>query len=138
MTVRNTQFRRARGVLVLTWVIGSSTVAIPLHSQTNGPVNRYATSASPLTGSSDTSVRPFRIHIPQEALSDLRRLAAGHWPGSETVSDRSQGVPLATMKSLVRYWQNDYNWRKAEPKIHAFPQFVDLVLCDPGMTLWLL
>ena len=72
-----------------------------------------------------TAIRPFQVHIPQEAIDDLRRrLALTRWPDQETVTDRSQGVQLATMKELVSYWQTDYDWRKAEAKLNALPQFM--------------
>src|SRR5690349_20321746 len=61
----------------------------------------------------ETAVRPFRINIPDETLADLRRrLTATRWPDRETVSDDSQGVPLATMQELARHWATDYDWRK--------------------------
>jgi pimeloyl-ACP methyl ester carboxylesterase len=73
----------------------------------------------------DNAVRPFRINVPEEALVDLRRrLAATRWPGRETVTDQSQGVPLAKIQELVRYWGTDYDWRKVEAKLNALPQFV--------------
>jgi pimeloyl-ACP methyl ester carboxylesterase len=73
----------------------------------------------------DNAIRPFRIHVPQTALEDLRRrLAATRWPDKETVADQSQGVQLATMKELIRYWGTEYDWRKAEAKLNALPQFV--------------
>src|SRR5215468_6674385 len=76
----------------------------------------------------DKAIRPFRIKIPEEALVDLRRgLAATRWPDQETVTDRSQGVQLATMKELARYWQTGYDWRKAEAKLNALPQFVTTI-----------
>jgi len=76
----------------------------------------------------DKAIRPFRVKIPEEALVDLRRrLAATRWPDQETVTDRSQGVQLATMKELARYWQTDYDWRKAEAKLNALPQFVTTI-----------
>ena len=63
--------------------------------------------------------------MPKADLADLRRrLAATRWPTKELVKDRSQGVQLATLKELVRYWSTDYDWRKAEAKLNAFPQFV--------------
>src|SRR5579871_6335615 len=71
------------------------------------------------------AIRPFTVHIPQEALDDLkRRLAATRWPNQETVTDGSQGVQLAKLKALVRYWQTDYDWRKVEAKLNSLPQFV--------------
>src|SRR5918997_1468391 len=69
-------------------------------------------------------VRPFRIDVPEAALADLRRrIAATQWPEKETVVDESQGVPLATMQELARYWATDYDWRKVEAKLNALPQF---------------
>jgi pimeloyl-ACP methyl ester carboxylesterase len=73
----------------------------------------------------DTAIRPFQVNVPKADLADLRRrLAATRWPTKELVADRSQGVQLATLKELVRYWATDYDWRKAETKLNAFPQFV--------------
>jgi pimeloyl-ACP methyl ester carboxylesterase len=72
-----------------------------------------------------TAIRPFRINIPQSALDDLRqRIAATRWPEKETVPDSSQGVQLATMQELARYWATDYDWRKVEAKLKALPHFI--------------
>jgi pimeloyl-ACP methyl ester carboxylesterase len=72
-----------------------------------------------------TEIRSFHVEIPEEQLDDLRRrVAAAHWPSRELVGDRSQGVQLATMQALARYWANDYDWRKAEAKLNALPQFI--------------
>jgi pimeloyl-ACP methyl ester carboxylesterase len=73
----------------------------------------------------DKQVRPFQFHASDEALADLRRrIAASKWPSRETVTDASQGVQLATMRELARYWQTDYDWRKAEARLNALPQFI--------------
>ena len=73
----------------------------------------------------DAAIRPFRINVPEEELVDLRRrVAATRWPDKETVTDDSQGVPLATMQELARYWATDYDWRKVEAKLNALPQFI--------------
>src|SRR5918998_1663703 len=73
----------------------------------------------------ETAIRPFRIDVPEEALLELRRrIAATQWPEKETVADESQGVQLATMQELARYWATDYDWRKVEAKLHALPQFI--------------
>ena len=73
----------------------------------------------------DNAVRPFRVNVPEEALVDLRRrIAATRWPDRETVTDQSQGVQLATMQKLARYWATDYDWRKCEAKLNALPQFI--------------
>ena len=73
----------------------------------------------------DTAVRPFRANIPEAELADLRRrLAATRWPDKETVADHSQGVQLARLQDLVRYWGTDYKWRQAEAKLNLLPQFM--------------
>ena len=71
------------------------------------------------------AIRPFRVNIPEEQLVALRRrIGATRWPDRETVMDRSQGVRLATLQELVEYWGTDYDWRKAEAKLNASPQFM--------------
>ena len=70
-------------------------------------------------------IRPFRVHFPEEALVDLRRrVSATKWPSQEIVKDATQGVQLATMQKLARYWATDYDWRKIESKLNALPQFI--------------
>jgi pimeloyl-ACP methyl ester carboxylesterase len=70
-------------------------------------------------------IRPFHVDIPDEALDDLRRrIAATNWPEKETVADESQGVQLATMQKLARYWETEYDWRKCEASLNALPQFI--------------
>src|SRR5215207_7576406 len=77
------------------------------------------------TSMARTEVRPFRIDVPEAALVDLRRrIADTQWPEKETVADESQGVPLATMQELARYWATDYDWRKVEARLNALPQFI--------------
>jgi pimeloyl-ACP methyl ester carboxylesterase len=73
----------------------------------------------------DTAIRPFRVTIPEKELVELRRrIVATRWPTKELVEDRSQGVQLATLRALARYWTTEYDWRKAEAKLNALPQFV--------------
>ena len=70
----------------------------------------------------DTTVRPFTIDIPEAELEDLRaRIAATRWPEKETVEDPSQGVQLAMMQALARYWETEYDWRKCEARLNAVP-----------------
>ncbi len=77
------------------------------------------------TSVSRTDIRPFRIDVPDEELVDLRRrILATRWPERETVADESQGVPLATMQELARYWASDHDWRKCEAKLNDLPQFM--------------
>jgi pimeloyl-ACP methyl ester carboxylesterase len=72
-----------------------------------------------------SDIRPFKVDIPDEALDDLRRrVAATNWPEKETVADQSQGVPLAMIQQLARYWMTDYDWRTCEGRLNALPQFI--------------
>src|SRR5215216_5901874 len=74
--------------------------------------------------STETPIRPFRVDVPEEDLVELRRrIASARWPSKELVEDRSQGVQLATLQALARYWETDYDWRKAEAELNALPQF---------------
>ena len=74
------------------------------------------------------AIRPFHAEFPQQALDDLkRRIAATRWPRKELVTDRSQGVQLAAAQALARYWANDYDWRKAEARLNAVPQFTTAI-----------
>ena len=71
------------------------------------------------------ALRPFRVKVPEEDLTELRRrINATRWPERETVADATQGVQLATMEALARYWASDYDWRKVEAKLNALPQFI--------------
>jgi pimeloyl-ACP methyl ester carboxylesterase len=73
----------------------------------------------------DSAIRPFRINVPEKDLVDLhRRIAATRWPERENVADATQGVKLATMRELVRYWQTSYDWRKIERRLNSYPQFM--------------
>ena len=74
--------------------------------------------------SGPTAIRPFHVDIPEDALDDLRRrIAAARLPSRELVQDRSQGVQLATMQELARYWTTEYDWRRCEARLNALPQF---------------
>ena len=74
--------------------------------------------------SSETEIRPFRVDMPDEAIADLRRrIAAMRLPNKELVDDRSQGVQLATIQELARYWTAEYDWRACEARLNALPQF---------------
>jgi pimeloyl-ACP methyl ester carboxylesterase len=82
----------------------------------------------PVAAAADTAIRPFHINVPEHDLVDLRRrLAATKYPEREIVGDQSQGVQLATIKRLVRYWQTDHDWRKVEARLNALPQFTTMI-----------
>src|SRR6202163_105390 len=71
------------------------------------------------------AIRPFQMNVPEAELTELRRrINATKWPERETVTDASQGVQLATVQALARYWATDYDWRKIEAKMNALPQFM--------------
>jgi hypothetical protein len=75
--------------------------------------------------SSEIALRPFRAAMPGEAVADLRRrVAATRWPSRELVKDRSQGVQLAAVRELARYWTTEYDWHRCEAKLNALPQFM--------------
>src|SRR5918994_2384089 len=72
-----------------------------------------------------TDVSPFQVEIPEEELAELRRrIEATRWPSSELVDDRSQGVQLATMQALTRYWTTEYDFGRLEARLNALPQFI--------------
>src|SRR5271157_3028360 len=72
-----------------------------------------------------TAVRPFRVDMPDEVIADLRlRLAATRWPSWELVTDRSQGVQLATLQELARFWTTDYDFGRVDSRLNALPQFM--------------
>ncbi len=97
-----------RSIFLIAVVIGLALHAVPAKSKEK-----------------DESIRPFKVKIPEAELVNLRRrLAATRWPDKETVTDQSQGVQLAKIQALVRYWGTDYDWRKVEAKLNALPMFV--------------
>ncbi len=93
--------------------------------------NPNASSPSPAKSSAttdDKAIRPFHFTASKEAVADMRkRIAATRWPEKETVTDKSQGVQLATIQALAKYWATDYDWRKCEAKLKALPQFITTI-----------
>jgi pimeloyl-ACP methyl ester carboxylesterase len=84
-----------------------------------------ATQQSAEQPSDKNAVRPFRVNVPEAELIELRRrIQATRWPDRETVSDATQGVQLATVQALARYWATDYDWRKVEARMNGYPQFI--------------
>ena len=74
------------------------------------------------------AIRPFRVNVPENKLVDLkRRILATQWPEQELVKDETQGVQFATMQALAKYWATDYDWRKVEARLNAFPQFITTI-----------
>ncbi len=106
--------------------LGLSVLAVPTLAAGLAPGHvQAATPATSGASKSDDAIRPFRISIPESQLVNLReRVLATRWPDKETVTDQSQGVQLAKIQALVHYWGTDYDWRKAEARLNALPQFV--------------
>ena len=126
----NTQKSTAASVACAVWLALLSSLG---HAQTEKSrsiqrekmVTQSAATQQSIRVAHKEAIRPFKFSIPEEKLVDLRRrIAATQWPEKETVADQSQGVPLATMRELARYWATDYDWRKVESKLKALPQFI--------------
>jgi pimeloyl-ACP methyl ester carboxylesterase len=95
---------------------------LPNGTQTNNTVPVIPKDAE--QAADKTAIRPFHVNVPEAELTELRRrINATRWPSKELVADRSQGVQLATIQALARYWATDYDWRKVEAKLNALPQF---------------
>jgi pimeloyl-ACP methyl ester carboxylesterase len=91
-----------------------------------GAANLLSSPMAAAPGGDD--IRPFRINVPEEQLVDLRRrINDTRWPDKETVTDQSQGAPLAKLQELLRYWGSSYDWRKAEARLNALPQFITTI-----------
>jgi pimeloyl-ACP methyl ester carboxylesterase len=111
-------------VVLFAAAVSQTAPAAALAQQPAQPGAQVRSAAKTLAGERD-SIRPFRVNVPQAALDDLRRrIAATQWPDKETVTDTSQGVQLATIRELARYWATDYDWRKAEARLNSLPQFI--------------
>ncbi|MDQ0248039.1 pimeloyl-ACP methyl ester carboxylesterase [Sphingomonas kyeonggiensis] len=92
------------------------------------PAAAQATEQTTAATNDSTAIRPFRVHVSDEALSDLRRrIKETRWPTQELVADDTQGVRLGTMQKLADYWANQYDWRRAEANLNQYPQFVTTI-----------
>jgi pimeloyl-ACP methyl ester carboxylesterase len=89
------------------------------------PESAKGTTSSTAQAASKAAIRPFRVNVSDETLADLRRrINATQWPEREAVADASQGVQLATVQKLARYWATEYDWRKVEARLNALPNFM--------------
>ena len=127
---RNSTIERHR-FLMTSMLVGTLAAFLPasaaaLDASMAGPIATLATASQDADDErGDTSIRPFRANVPEEAVADLRRrLRATRWPDRETVDDASQGAQLAKLQELVGYWGSEYNWRRGEAKLNGFPQFM--------------
>jgi len=98
-------------------------VVTPASRRRAGP-RSSAASPGGTTLETATEIRPFQVEVPEEGLVELhRRIAEARWSSKELVADRSQGVQLATLQELTRYWATEHDWSKCEAKLNALPQF---------------
>ena len=116
-------FRRNAKIVAGAVLLGAAVVGAIVTGLRDAP---QTAAAAPNTNGA--AIRPFHVDVPEAELADLRkRLAATRWPEKETVADTSQGAQLAKLQELVRYWATDYDWRKAEAKLNAFPQAITTI-----------
>jgi pimeloyl-ACP methyl ester carboxylesterase len=117
--------RRLLASCVAAAACGLLLLAAPCDAQT---ASQQQTTVAQTEMTMPAAIRPFRVTVAEEALVDLRRRIAGtRWPDRETVTDQSQGIQLAKLQELVRYWGTAHDWRKAEAKLNALPQFVTTI-----------
>ena len=106
-------------------VAAASVAAGSLSQFAFADANQAITEVAQSAGGDKTAIRRLRVHVPESQLIDLRRrIKATRWPDRETVTDDSQGVPLAMIQEFARHWATDYDWRKCEARLNALPNFV--------------
>src|SRR6478609_7409817 len=113
-------------LLPLSSLAAKRTASPPSRSRMEETMTAASATQQASTNSADKSaIRPFHVNFPEAELADLRRrINATKWPERETVTDASQGVQLATIQRLARYWVTEYDWRKCEAQLNALPQFM--------------
>jgi pimeloyl-ACP methyl ester carboxylesterase len=125
LTLPQRRWRRRLYRVPLVALTAATAVLVPTGSYAQPASRSAVVDAATTAPTHDRSIRPFRFEASEAALAELkRRIAATRWPEKETVGDSSQGVPLATMRELARYWASGYDWRKAQAKLNRYPQFV--------------
>src|SRR6187455_3051725 len=103
-------------------ILAATMVASELVKQRTVSNAQPASTPEPL---SIEAIRPFKVNFPEKDLDDLkRRILATRWPEKELVNDQSQGVPLATLKALAKYWATEYDWRQVEARLNSYPNFL--------------
>ena len=128
-TVRTAATKRASRFLPCTSgaLAVAACLACPVANAAASPSDASAAPTAPHSVV-DTTIRPFRVQIPQSSVDELkRRIDATRWPDRETVTDRSQGIQLDAIRELARYWATGYDWRKVEAKLNALPQFTTTI-----------
>jgi pimeloyl-ACP methyl ester carboxylesterase len=123
---RNLDRRRFCGAAAASVAAGSLALLSSSRSlqAMSGPLREFSDAIGP----ESPAIRPFRIHVPDTELADLRRrIKATRWPEREQVADFTQGVKLATMQALASYWASDYDWRTCESRLNALPQFITTI-----------
>ena len=118
-------FLKASSMLGLAAAFGPATIGEAFADSRIAGKEDTMTRTSAPQAADKTTIRPFQVNVPETELTELRRrINSTRWPDRETVTDESQGVPLATIQELTRYWGTDYDWRKCEAKLNALPQCI--------------
>ncbi len=111
--------KRSFKILISTLVTGALILHTALSNAQTGDAKKIVFTES---------IRPFKVHIPKADVDALhQRVLATRWPDKETVADQSQGAKLSKLQGLVKYWGKNYDWRKAEAKLNAYPQFITTI-----------
>ena len=119
------RFLKASSMLGVAAAFGPAAIGEALADSRIAEKEDTMTQASAAHAADKTAIRPFRVNVPEAELTELRRrINSTRWPDRETVADESQGLPLATIQELARYWATNYDWRKCEAKLNALPQFI--------------
>jgi pimeloyl-ACP methyl ester carboxylesterase len=118
-------FLKASSMLGLAVAFRPATLNATIGDSITAEKEDTMTTTSATQAADKTTIRPFQVNVPEAELTELRRrIHSTRWPERETVTDESQGLPLATIQELARYWETDYDWRKVEAKLNALPQFM--------------
>ena len=121
-------FNRRRFFGAAATTVAAASLGLLTSSRRLDAMTETPTKAAQQTGKDESDIRPFKVNVPEAQITDLRmRIKATRWPERETVTDASQGVQLATVQKLARYWGTEYDWRKCEAKLNALPQFITAI-----------
>ncbi len=121
-------FNRRRFFGAAATTVAAASLGLLTSSRRLDAMTETPTKAAQQTGKDKSDIRPFKVNVPEAQITDLRmRIKATRWPERETVTDASQGVQLATVQKLARYWGTEYDWRKCEAKLNALPQFITAI-----------
>ena len=118
-------FLKASSMLGLTVALGPATIGEAFANPQCTTFQKEGYMPQTSRAADKATIRPFQVNVPEVELTELRRrINSTRWPDRETVTDESQGAPLATIQELAHHWATRYDWRKCEAKLNALPQFI--------------